>query len=189
MNSLSCIDSVKGRTRRSTARIREAVASQSLAVPRPSGGTNVPYCRGCNYLYDVEVIEEEHRVKIHYVGYGPSSDEWIRKSEIQYKPIANSFIEPPDEVALALSTLASSIKQKLVPSRKHEDPAIRIQLAMNKNTIQLLRQHGRSLGKQRGQEVYGISEYSDLDQLLEEQWHMRINNTSGDFSYAIKETT
>ena len=96
--------------------------------------------------------------------------------------------ETPDEVELALSTLASSIKQKLVPSKRLEDPAVRIQLAMNKSTIQLLHQKGRSLGKQRGHEVHGINEYSDLNEVLGEQWHMRISNTSGDFSYAIKET-
>ena len=89
--------------------------------------------------------------------------------------------ETPDEVELALSTLASSIKQKLVPSKRLEDPAVRIQLAMNKSTIQLLHQKGRSLGKQRGHEVYGINEYSDLNEVLGEQWHMRISNTSGDF--------
>ena len=66
--------------------------------------------------------------------------------------------------------------------------SVRIQLAMNKSTIQLLCQKGRSLGKQRGHEVYGINEYSDLNELLGELWHMRISNTSGDFSYAIKET-
>ena len=96
--------------------------------------------------------------------------------------------ETPDEVTQAFSTLASSIKQKLVPSKRFEDPAVRIQLAMNNNIIQLFRQQGRRLGKQCGHEVYGINEYSDLNEYLREQWYMRISNASGDFSYAIKET-
>ena len=183
---MSCIDCVKRRSRRSTARIREAVA-QSSSPQRPSRSANHHH-HGRNYLYDIEIIEEERdRVKIHYVGYGSSSDEWIRKTDIRYKPVANPRPEPPDAVALALSTLASSIKQKLVPSR-NVDPAVRIQLPMNEEAIQLLHQRGRSLGNHRGHAVYGISEYSDLDELLGKQWHMRIDNTFGDFAYAIKET-
>ena len=166
MNTLSCLCCVKGRTRRVTSRVREAGESHSLfsQIPR---ATNAAQNRGRNHLYDVEVIEEEqYRVKIHYIGYESSSDEWIRKSDICYKPVAEAEgfgAESPDELSLALSTLATSIKQKLVPSRNFEDPAIRIQLAMNSNIIQLLCQKGRALGKQRSSEVYGINEYSDLD--------------------------
>ena len=40
-----------------------------------------------NRLYDIEVLEEEeYRIKIHYIGYGSRYDEWIRKSELCYKP-------------------------------------------------------------------------------------------------------
>ena len=191
MNTLSCLYCVKGRTRRVTSRVREAGESHSLSSQIPRA-TNAAQNRGRNHLCDVEVIEEEqYRVKIHYIGYESSSDEWIRKSDIRYKPVAEAEgfgAESPDELSLALSILATSIKQKLVPSRNFEDPAIRIQLAMNSNIIQLLCQRGRALGKQRGNEAYGINEYSDLDEFLGEQWYMRINNTSGDFSYAIKET-
>ena len=148
MNTLSCLDCVKGRTRTGTARTREAAESHSLALQIPRS-TSAERHRGRNYLYDIEVVEEEqYRVKIHYIGYGSNSDEWIRKSDIQYKPVADSLIaETPDEVTQAFSTLASSIKQKLVPSKRFEDPAIRIQLAMNNNIIQLFHQRGGRLGK------------------------------------------
>lgn len=190
MSSLSCLDCVKGRTRRGTARTREAAELQLPLASYLPRSSNTARNRGRNYLYEVEVVEEEqYRVKIHYVGYDSSSDEWIRKSDIRYKPVGESSgAAEPDEEELALSTLASFIKQKLVPSKRLEDPAVRIQLAMNKSTMELLQQKGRSLGKRHGHEVYGINEYSDLNELLGEQWYMRISNTSGDFSYAIKET-
>ena len=189
MSTLSCLDCVTGRTRRVTFRIREAEESHSLSVQIPRAANRVQN-RGRNHLYDVEVVEEEqYHVKIHYTGYESSSDEWIRKSDIRYKPVADGFgTETSDELSLALSTLASSIKQKLVPSKNLENPTIRIQLAMNSNIIQLLCERGRALGKHRGKKEYGINEYSDLDELLGEQWYIRISNTSGDFSYAIKET-
>lgn len=138
MNTLSCLDCVKGRTRTGTARTREAAELHSLALQIPRS-TNTEWHRGRNYLYDIEVVEEEqYRVKIHYIGYGSDSDEWIRKSDIQYKPVADSLVaETPDsdEVTQAFSTLASSIKQKLVPSKRFEDPAVRIHLAMNNSII------------------------------------------------------
>ena len=163
--------------------------SRSLTSPRLFTNRAVSH-HGRNHLYDIEVIEEEElRVKIHYVGYESSSNEWIRKSDIRYKPVPNSPEETPaDEASLPLSALASSIKHKLIPSKNLEDPAVRIQLAMNIDTFRLLLQRGKSLGKRRGHEVYGLREYSDLNGLLGEQWHMRVNNTSGDFSYVIKET-
>ena len=137
MNTLSCRDCVKGRTRTGTVRTREAAETHSLASQIPRS-TNAERNRGCNYLYDIEVVEEEqYHVKIHYIGYGSNSDEWICKSDIQYKPtVADSFVaETPDEVTQAFSTLASSIKQKLVPSKRFEDPAVRIHLAMNNSII------------------------------------------------------
>ena len=116
MNTLSCLCCVKGRTRRVTSRVREAGESHSLSS-QITRATNAAQNRGRNHLYDVEVIEEEqYRVKIHYIGCESSSDEWIRISDIRYKPVAEAEgfgVESPDELSLALSTLASSIKQKL----------------------------------------------------------------------------
>ncbi len=40
----------------------------------------------------------------------------------------------------------------------------------------------------RGHHVYTIANYKDLDDLLGEQWHMRVANVFGDFSYAILTT-
>ena len=110
MNTLSCLDCVKERTRTGTARTREAAELHSLASQIPRS-TNAEWNRGRNCLYDIEVVEEQYHVKIHYIGYRSNSDEWIRKSDIQYKPVGDSLVaETPDEVTQAFSTLASSIK-------------------------------------------------------------------------------
>ena len=110
--------------------------SRSLTSPRLFTNRAVSH-HGRNHLYDIKVIEEEElQVKIHYVGYESSSNEWIQKSDIRYKPVPNSPEETPaDEASLPLSALASSIKQKLIPSKNLEDPAVRIQLAMNIDTF------------------------------------------------------
>ena len=33
--------------------------------------------------------------------------------------------------------------------------------------------------------MYSISHYNDLDELLGNQWHMRVLNINGDYFYAI----
>lgn len=58
-----------------------------------------------NHLYDIEIVEEEqYRVKVHYVGYSSNYDEWIRKSEIKYKPVASTV---PDHEELSPLTVLS----------------------------------------------------------------------------------
>lgn len=66
-----------------------------------------------------------------------------------------------------------------------EDPAVRIQLPFDHTTFDLLRQKGKSLGTSRGHNLYTIQQYKNLDALLGTQWHMRVVNICGDFSYVI----
>ena len=126
-------------------------------------------------------------MKVHYTGYSSQYDEWIR-SQIIYKPVRR-LSTPNDEHSISLLALGSQIKQKLVPSRKVEDPAMRIQLPFNKTTFELLRRQGESWGNFRtGNHTYTIRQYSDFNELLGEQWFMRVSNINGDFSYATLET-
>ena len=87
-----------------------------------------------------------------------------------------------------LSMLACCIKQKLVPA-KTEDPQVRTQVPFNNNSRELLKQHIVLLTtKHRGYEGYGIKDYKDLNELLGDQWHIRVVNVNGDFSYAMLQT-
>lgn len=85
--------------------------------------------------------EEEHRAKVHYIGCSSWYDEWIWRSQIVFRPIHQHQIsnnEPHSEHSLALLALGAQIKQKLVPSRKTEDPTA------STSTFELLwRQEGK----------------------------------------------
>jgi len=70
-----------------------------------------------------------------------------------------------------------------------EDPKVRIQLAFNNNSVELLKQQAVLLTTQcHSHQSYGIKEYKDLNELLGEQWYLRVANVNGDFSYAILQT-
>ena len=72
---LSCITTVKNRTRQPSVRAQEA-QSQSREIHLGRIRENP------DRLYTIEIVEEEdYRVKIHYVGYS-SRYEWIRQSSI-----------------------------------------------------------------------------------------------------------
>ena len=178
---LSCVEAVKARSRQPSKRAVESLAcAEDGAVARSSKKSSH------HRLYDIEIIEEkDYKVKIHYAGYSAKHDEWIRKSEVAYKP-ASGFV--PSKKLSLLAVLACSIKQKLVPSRKHQDPAVRLQLPFDSDTFQLLQQQGISLGRRRGHQTYAVERYSDLDDLLGERWHIRVTNVNGDFTFAILKT-
>lgn len=181
---MSSLSVVKSRTRTRSRRIRESIEE--------GGVRSFSKCRKRSTLFPVEVIDEDtqHQVKIHYVGYSNKYDEWIRKSQIQYKPV----VLPLSSKELNLqshnfTTLACCIKQKLIPSRKLEDPKVRIQIPFDNTSFNLLKRNGVLLDIQvNGHQVYGIKDYEDLDELLGEQWHLRIVNINGDFSCALLKT-
>ena len=192
---LSCLSSVKVRTRASSRRLEESTTSEALLRSRHGGHRGSSNSANPNRLYDIEILEEEdYQVKIHYVGYSSQYDEWIRKSEIQYKPgrplaARHDNHEPSlDDPSLVFSALGSSIKQKLIPSGGREDPAVRIQVPCTQKTFQLLKRRGRSLGKSRARDCFTLRNYCDLDDLLGEGWHLRVANANGDFSHVILET-
>lgn len=192
MSALSCLDSVKTnpRNRPPSRRLRESSdddESTSTTRPgiRPSRRSN-----STRRLYNIQVIEEEqYQVKIHYVGYSPKYDEWIRRSQIKYVPSRSITQQEPDSISEHhFSVLACRIKQKLVPSRKTEDPLVKVQIPFKKSAFMVLKNAGKSLGNSRGHHIYTISQYDNLNDLLGDQWHIRIANSNGDFSVAMLET-
>lgn len=132
-------------------------------------------------MYEIENVEEDEndRVMIHYVGYSERYDEWRSRDDITIRPDRITSVQEP--ITSPFATLACMIKKKLVPSR--EDPAIRIQLLFNHSDWQLL--HNKSIPAGR---EFTINSYSDIDDLMGENWYYRVVNASGDFSYAVLET-
>ena len=53
-------------------------------------------------------------------------------------------------------------------------------------SFSLLEERGKHVKDAHGGiQTYTIDHYSDLDELLGKQWHMRVLNINGDFSYII----
>ena len=184
-NDLSCLDAVKSRSRTLSSRLRENTEETLTTRDCSTRHTTRPT------LFPIEVIDEnviQHQVKIHYTGYSNKYDEWIRKSQIQYKPV----LEPEESVDLQshnFATLACCIKQKLIPSRKTEDPKVRIQIPFVESSFNLLKRKGVLLDiRINGHQTYGIKDYNDLDEVLGAQWHIRVVNVNGDFSCALLRT-
>lgn len=170
MATLSCVDTVKNHEHSASAIVQE-----DLPLPRKERVNT-------NKLYDIEVVEEDlenDKVKIHYVGYSSRYDERKCRSEIVIRPPKSKSHAPSPN--FSLSTLACAIKKRLTPSR--DDPAIRIQLPFKKEDSDLLLQNGVQCDRQ-----YKLEHYSDLSDLLGEDWHYRVVNTRGDFSFVVLET-
>ena len=108
--------------------------------------------------------------------------------QVKYLPKTGMRRPPKDLPEYHFSVLDCSIKQKLVPSRKLEDTLVRIHIHFTTGAFNLLKEAGKFQGVSRGHQTYTVSQYSNLDHLLGEQWHLRVSNINGDFSMAILKT-
>lgn len=176
----STIAAVKGHSdRRPSLRAREGVL-QPAKLPAGRQKNDPP-----NKLYDIEVVEEAgDRVKIHYTGYSDNFDEWIERRDIVYRPPSRQLDLSQSLPFSLLEVLASSIKQKLWPSRV-QDPEVKIYLSYS---TEELASHAKGVGVVRGCQQYTIDRYSALTPILGEQWYLRIVNNRGDYSFIILET-
>ncbi len=84
--------------------------------------------------------------------------------------------------------VAYQIKLSLTSSTR-KDPDVRIEVPFDRFLfIGGLQQVGEKLGKCQGQDLYGISRYSDLDPILGPRWHIRVLNKQMDFCFAQRDT-
>ena len=178
---LQCIDSIKNRHRVPSAKCVEATATSDQHKSDKN-----PHRREKNRLYEIEIVAEEgSKVKVHYSGYGEEYDEWKPRSEIHY--IKPQF-DQVDEDFSPLTELARAIKRKLLPSCSG-DPDVRIQVSIDQSSFRALQELGTPQ-VQRGanSQQYTIGDYKSLDEVLGKNWHFRVVNKAGDFSYAILQT-
>ena len=177
MAALSCMDAVKSRQRSTVTTVEVSPPS----LPRRRATSSL------KNLYDIEIVdedEENEKVRIHYVGYSSEYDEWRKRSEIVVRPPHVTRVPSRvDSVNFSFSNLLCAIKKRLTPSR--EDPAIRIQLPFEEADCETLTQKGT---KCEHSNQYKIDSYSELDSVLGEDWHYRVVNTRGDFTFAVLET-
>lgn len=71
MAQLSCLILVKERTRMPSKLCVKVAAQKAAAV-------HLNNIRDNDWLYEIEVLEEEHHVKVHYAGYSSQCDECLR---------------------------------------------------------------------------------------------------------------
>lgn len=175
MAELSCLEAIKNReSRMPTTKDSEC---SSLRLPRR---VRVP----TKQMYEIELVEtEKERVKIHYVGFSHKYDEWKLKSEIKHQQPPVNRGEVPE--FSFFTELLGKVKSKLVPSRK-EDPSVRLQIPFDKDLFHsTLAVSGTRVQDCWQKIVYTIARYNVLNKYLGENWHLRVNNVYGDFSYAV----
>ena len=164
----------------------EASTTANYTLPKPQREKK-------SQLYYVEVLEEAGaQVKVHYIGYGNEFDEWRPRTEIVLNKPSFSHPETTTEHAelnSPLTNLACCILKWLMPSRS-ESPEVRIQVSCDERD---LADKGTLIGNRSAQGAglarrYTIVSYADLDDLFGQQWHLRVVNTIGDFSYIVLKT-
>ena len=188
MSNLQCLDAVKYRSRVQSSLSVEASTTANYTLPRPQKEKK-------SQLYDVEILEEAGaQVKVHYVGYGNEFDEWRPRVEIVLnKPsFSHQTTVEHAEPTSPLTNLACCILKRLMPSRS-ESPDVRIQVPCDATTFKDLEEKGTLIGNRSAQGAglarrYTIVSYAHLDDLFGQQWHFRVVNTVGDFSYVILKT-
>ena len=142
---LSCIDTVKTHKRNESLKKKAEKDNSSVEL-------RTRLLTSKSTVFSIEIIEEsEQQAKVHYIGH--SYDEWIRKSQIGYKPVSLQEHHVESLETLNLSMLACSIK-KLIPG-KREDLKVRIQLPFDRNSLELLKEQGVPLTKHHGHQSYG----------------------------------
>lgn len=147
-------------------------------------------------LYPIEVVEQDgSRVRIHYVGYDESTDEWRELADIVHLSTENDAeTDHQSATEVNVQTIQSynlynelrvKIKQSLVCGRK-QCPSVIIDIGFDLLLFKGgLEAAGKSKGVSRGNLHYQIAQYSDLDILLGPKWHYRGINEQGDYAFVI----
>ena len=120
MLSSEAVNWLKNRHRVPSVKSVEASAISS----QHSGGNPTINRNKKNQLYEIEIVAERSKMKVHYCGYSEEHDEWKLKNKIQY--IKPQFNEVEQDFS-PLTEFAHAIKRKLLPSRSG-DPKVRVQL-------------------------------------------------------------
>ena len=139
-------------------------------------------------LYPIEVVETVgSRARIHYIGYDNSSDEWRELTElVEVSPTTN--IRPTITPYSLYNELKIKIKQSLVCGRK-QSPLVVIDMGFDYLLFKGGLQTAGTIKKTvRGNQVYHLKSYQELDPLLGENWHYRGINKNGDYAFVVLNT-
>ena len=153
-------------------------------------------------LYRVEVVEENtatSQVKVRYIGYSTSFDEWREKEEIVDLSDSDSEDDVPEFPSVTiqrfclLQELAVRIKQSLISSRKG-NPVCHIVMSFDKIFFDSLAVRGALQSKAgrssrvHTRQVYTIPHMKHFEDLLGARWYIRGLNMAGDFCFVTPST-
>lgn len=138
-----------------------------------------------------------NKVKIHYVGYPETDDEWRSCDELvadgALGRVLPSFIPSgeslEDRAVLFCDRLSRKIKQSLF-STKRESPEVRIEQEIEADIFNYCFKHIGVVKDSRGRLVHCVNSPvdPDLNKLFGNKWSERILNANGDFCYVTKGT-
>ena len=166
---------------------------RQLADIRLPRATKRPNKAPTNDLFPVIIRERnDSQVKVDYVGYSSSYDEWKDVSELETIGAAEaeeqSAAPTPYQPFSLYKDLRIKIKLAMSCSRK-ASPSVRVCMSFD---ILLfnggLKQSGVPSRQVAGNQYYKIQCYRDLNPLLGSYWHYRGLNANGDYCYAVLET-
>ena len=148
----------------------------------------------CEKISPIGIVGKEgSKVKVHYIGYSNKYDEWKDEEEVLdgrgvghlAKNEANGLICKPYSL---YEDLSIKIKRALT-SRRRASPPLKFTMTFD---ILLfnggLKLAGKPSKKVLGVQYFKINQYKDQNHLLGKYWHVRGLNSSGDYSFAIKDT-
>lgn len=147
-------------------------------------------------LFPVEIVDKEPtkcRVKVHYIGYGVKYDEWKDENELE---VPDEHAPTTKETVLTRSSiehyclfkdLGIKIKRAL-SCKRNTSPKARIVMSFdillfNRGLLPIAVPSRKVGGIQHY--IYTIRNFSDLNSLLDCNWHFRGLNSNGDYGCVI----
>lgn len=152
-------------------------------------------------MFILQIVDRDktsNKVKIHFVGYDSSFDEWrdvgdslngerskmLCRSTIRFEPCMDSL---PDRTSAFIYNLAKSIKAALYSSKK-ESPEVRIEERVDADIYEGSFKNIGVVKKQMGKNVHTVVNNADLCHVLGNKWFERIININCDFCYVVAGT-
>ena len=159
-------------------------------------------------LYRLQVLESDEAnalVKVRYVGYDSSYDEWRPASEIidlteEDNTVNESSINPCSAVRVQQEFYSPTVKnfslyeelrfkiKSLLVSSRRGDPNCCVSMPFDTVHFDGLIRWGVLDKQSKKQGMYLLTALTKLDDILGERWYIRGLNTAGDFCYFQPET-
>ena len=159
-------------------------------------------CRKIDYkLFQAKVLETENdHIKVHYVGCSNEFNEWKDKCDIE-----NTLDENEDKATKPTKIITKNGLMAHHPYSLYNELGLTIKRSLTCSKISSLlikiimpfdnllfnggmRNAGIPSVKKGGVQHYELKNYSDLNHLLDNNWHYRRLHGNGDYGFVVLET-